>query len=116
MLAAALALAALITILLLHREADRVILTTCQEKGAHLETFQAISQKLGNKTAAEVRGVGMLCLLNGERGWEGRRAVELLLNMQPNLIFNVMLHQRIRILSRAAPCSCFNLPLGLRLR
>uniref|UniRef100_A0A8C3L3A3 GON-4-like protein n=1 Tax=Chrysolophus pictus TaxID=9089 RepID=A0A8C3L3A3_CHRPC len=36
------------------READRVILTTCQEKGAHLETFQAISQKLGNKTAAEV--------------------------------------------------------------
>ncbi|KFO90431.1 GON-4-like, partial [Buceros rhinoceros silvestris] len=36
------------------READRVILTTCQEKGAHLETFQAISQKLGNKTASEV--------------------------------------------------------------
>uniref|UniRef100_A0A8C2YDE4 GON-4-like protein n=1 Tax=Coturnix japonica TaxID=93934 RepID=A0A8C2YDE4_COTJA len=36
------------------READRVILTTCQEKGAHVETFQAISQKLGNKTAAEV--------------------------------------------------------------
>lgn len=38
------------------READRVILTTCQERGAHLETFQAISQKLGNKTASEVRG------------------------------------------------------------
>uniref|UniRef100_A0A663EPR8 GON-4-like protein n=1 Tax=Aquila chrysaetos chrysaetos TaxID=223781 RepID=A0A663EPR8_AQUCH len=36
------------------READRVILTTCQEKGAHLETFHAISQKLGNKTASEV--------------------------------------------------------------
>ncbi|XP_062454024.1 GON-4-like protein isoform X2 [Rhea pennata] len=36
------------------READRVILTTCQEKGAHLETFHAISQKLGNKTANEV--------------------------------------------------------------
>lgn len=36
------------------READRVILTTCQEKGAHLDTFQAISQKLGNKTASEV--------------------------------------------------------------
>ncbi|KAM9368502.1 GON-4-like protein [Phaethornis superciliosus] len=36
------------------READRVILTMCQEKGAHLETFQAISQKLGNKTASEV--------------------------------------------------------------
>ncbi|KAM8794443.1 GON-4-like protein [Eudromia elegans] len=36
------------------READRVILTTCQEKGAHTETFHAISQKLGNKTASEV--------------------------------------------------------------
>ncbi|KFO74314.1 GON-4-like, partial [Cuculus canorus] len=36
------------------READRVILTTCQEKGAHPETFQAISLKLGNKTANEV--------------------------------------------------------------
>ncbi|KAM6309331.1 GON-4-like protein isoform 3-T3 [Podargus strigoides] len=36
------------------READRVILTTCQEKGAQLETFHAISQKLGNKTASEV--------------------------------------------------------------
>ncbi|XP_065515976.1 GON-4-like protein isoform X2 [Lathamus discolor] len=36
------------------READRVILTTCQEKGAQLETFHAISQKLGNKTAGEV--------------------------------------------------------------
>uniref|UniRef100_A0A7M4E9E5 GON-4-like protein n=1 Tax=Crocodylus porosus TaxID=8502 RepID=A0A7M4E9E5_CROPO len=36
------------------READRVILTTCQEQGAHLETFCAISQKLGNKTANEV--------------------------------------------------------------
>nr|XP_032608726.2 GON-4-like protein isoform X2 [Taeniopygia guttata] len=36
------------------READRVILTTCQEKGAHLDTFHAISQKLGNKTASEV--------------------------------------------------------------
>jgi len=56
------ALAALITILLLHREADRVILTTCQEKGAHLETFQAISQKLGNKTAAEVRVVWKCCV------------------------------------------------------
>ncbi|XP_016159539.1 PREDICTED: GON-4-like protein [Ficedula albicollis] len=36
------------------READRVILTSCQEKGAHLDTFHAISQKLGNKTASEV--------------------------------------------------------------
>nr|XP_014130130.1 GON-4-like protein [Zonotrichia albicollis] len=36
------------------READRVILTTCQERGAHLDTFHAISQKLGNKTASEV--------------------------------------------------------------
>ncbi|XP_067395239.1 GON-4-like protein isoform X2 [Emydura macquarii macquarii] len=36
------------------READRVILTTCQERGAHLETFSTISQELGNKTASEV--------------------------------------------------------------
>ncbi|XP_010210931.1 PREDICTED: GON-4-like protein [Tinamus guttatus] len=36
------------------READRVILTSCQEKGAHGDTFHAISQKLGNKTASEV--------------------------------------------------------------
>uniref|UniRef100_K7FJ22 GON-4-like protein n=1 Tax=Pelodiscus sinensis TaxID=13735 RepID=K7FJ22_PELSI len=36
------------------READRVILTTCQERGAHLDTFSAISQQLGNKTASEV--------------------------------------------------------------
>lgn len=49
-------LAASTALVLLCREADRVILTTCQEKGAHLETFQAISQKLGNKTASEVRG------------------------------------------------------------
>uniref|UniRef100_A0A8D0HHR9 GON-4-like protein n=1 Tax=Sphenodon punctatus TaxID=8508 RepID=A0A8D0HHR9_SPHPU len=36
------------------READRVILTTCQERGAQPGTFRAISQQLGNKTAGEV--------------------------------------------------------------
>ncbi|XP_060614141.2 GON-4-like protein [Anolis sagrei] len=36
------------------READRVILTTCQERGATPDTFGAISQQLGNKTAEEV--------------------------------------------------------------
>ncbi|XP_060125604.1 GON-4-like protein isoform X3 [Zootoca vivipara] len=36
------------------READRVILTTCQERGAHPDTFSAISQQLCNKTAEEV--------------------------------------------------------------
>nr|XP_056709685.1 GON-4-like protein [Euleptes europaea] len=36
------------------READRVILTTCQERGAQQDTFRAISQQLHNKTAEEV--------------------------------------------------------------
>ncbi|XP_045060459.2 GON-4-like protein isoform X3 [Desmodus rotundus] len=36
------------------READRVILTTCQEKGAQPQTFRNISQQLGNKTPTEV--------------------------------------------------------------
>lgn len=36
------------------READRVILTTCQEQGAHQETFSAISQQLGHKTPTEI--------------------------------------------------------------
>ncbi|XP_063002335.1 GON-4-like protein [Elgaria multicarinata webbii] len=36
------------------READRVILTTCQEQGAHAATFSTISQQLRNKTAEEV--------------------------------------------------------------
>nr|XP_008119257.1 PREDICTED: LOW QUALITY PROTEIN: GON-4-like protein [Anolis carolinensis] len=36
------------------READRVILTTCQERGATPDTFGAISQRLCNKTADEV--------------------------------------------------------------
>ncbi|XP_054995866.1 GON-4-like protein isoform X1 [Sorex araneus] len=36
------------------READRVILTVCQEQGAQPQTFNAISQQLGNKTPAEV--------------------------------------------------------------
>ncbi|KAF6074554.1 hypothetical protein HJG60_005749 [Phyllostomus discolor] len=36
------------------READRVILTMCQEKGAQPQTFRNISQQLGNKTPTEV--------------------------------------------------------------
>ncbi|XP_054419108.1 GON-4-like protein isoform X2 [Pteronotus mesoamericanus] len=36
------------------READRVILTMCQEKGAQPQTFRIISQQLGNKTSTEV--------------------------------------------------------------
>lgn len=36
------------------READRVILTVCQEQGAQPQTFSVISQQLGNKTPAEV--------------------------------------------------------------
>ncbi|XP_044235137.2 GON-4-like protein isoform X5 [Ursus arctos] len=36
------------------READRVILTMCQERGAQPQTFSSISQQLGNKTPAEV--------------------------------------------------------------
>ncbi|XP_057582037.1 GON-4-like protein isoform X7 [Hippopotamus amphibius kiboko] len=36
------------------READRVILTMCQEQGAQAQTFSIISQQLGNKTPTEV--------------------------------------------------------------
>ncbi|XP_029791861.1 GON-4-like protein isoform X2 [Suricata suricatta] len=36
------------------READRVILTMCQERGAQPQTFSIISQQLGNKTPTEV--------------------------------------------------------------
>ncbi|KAJ7307369.1 hypothetical protein JRQ81_009382 [Phrynocephalus forsythii] len=36
------------------READRVILTACQDRGANLDTFRAISRQLQNKTAEEV--------------------------------------------------------------
>lgn len=39
---------------LAYREADRVILTVCQEQGAQPQTFRVISQQLGNKTPAEV--------------------------------------------------------------
>lgn len=63
---------------LLCREADRVILTSCQEKGAHLDTFHAISQKLGNKTASEVRG-------GWERGWGGREGVSIISAAQISL-------------------------------
>ncbi|XP_072284497.1 GON-4-like protein isoform X2 [Pyxicephalus adspersus] len=36
------------------READRVILTMCQERGAHEETFSAIAAQLANKSPSEV--------------------------------------------------------------
>ncbi|PIO32587.1 hypothetical protein AB205_0049560 [Aquarana catesbeiana] len=36
------------------READRVILTMCQERGAHDQTFDAVSEQLGNKSPSEV--------------------------------------------------------------
>lgn len=36
------------------READRVLLTTCQQRGARMATFRAIAGQLGNKTATEV--------------------------------------------------------------
>ncbi|XP_060905463.1 GON-4-like protein isoform X3 [Labrus mixtus] len=41
-------------VILWTREADRVILTTCQKDGANQNTFQAISILLGNKTPSEV--------------------------------------------------------------
>ncbi|XP_051577926.1 GON-4-like protein isoform X2 [Myxocyprinus asiaticus] len=41
-------------VILWTREADRVILTTCQQQGASQSTFQAVSEQLGNKTASEV--------------------------------------------------------------
>lgn len=40
--------------LLWDREADRTILTACQQKGANQRTFSAVSAQLGNKTANEV--------------------------------------------------------------
>ncbi|TNN37687.1 GON-4-like protein [Liparis tanakae] len=41
-------------VILWTREADRVILTTCQQEGANQKTFQAVSTLLGNKTPSEV--------------------------------------------------------------
>ncbi|KPP78307.1 GON-4-like protein-like [Scleropages formosus] len=41
-------------VILWTREADRVILTACQQQGANQNTFQAVSAQLGNKTASEV--------------------------------------------------------------
>ncbi|XP_062320896.1 GON-4-like protein [Osmerus eperlanus] len=41
-------------VILWTRQADRVILTTCQLQGANQSTFQAISTQLGNKTPNEV--------------------------------------------------------------
>ncbi|XP_029918856.1 GON-4-like protein isoform X2 [Myripristis murdjan] len=36
------------------READRAILTACQQRGANQSTFQLVSAQLGNKTARQV--------------------------------------------------------------
>ncbi|XP_026140651.1 GON-4-like protein [Carassius auratus] len=41
-------------VILWTREADRVILTACQQQGANQSTFQAVSEQLGNKTPSEV--------------------------------------------------------------
>ncbi|XP_035991560.1 GON-4-like protein isoform X2 [Fundulus heteroclitus] len=41
-------------VILWTREADRVILTKCQQEGANQHTFQAISNLLSNKTPTEV--------------------------------------------------------------
>ncbi|KAM4690044.1 GON-4-like protein [Rhinophrynus dorsalis] len=41
-------------VILWTREADRVILTMCQERGAREETFTAVSLQLGNKSPEEV--------------------------------------------------------------
>ncbi|XP_041650239.1 GON-4-like protein [Cheilinus undulatus] len=51
-------------VILWTREADRVILTTCQQEGANQNTFQAISTLLGNKTPSEVarRFQDLMCL------------------------------------------------------
>uniref|UniRef100_A0A8C7G7T6 GON-4-like protein n=1 Tax=Oncorhynchus kisutch TaxID=8019 RepID=A0A8C7G7T6_ONCKI len=42
-------------VILWTREADRAILTACQQKGANKITFEAVSAQLGNKTGNEVR-------------------------------------------------------------
>ncbi|TDG95873.1 hypothetical protein EPR50_G00244370 [Perca flavescens] len=41
-------------VILWTREADRVILTRCQQEGANQNTFQAVSTLLGNKSPSEV--------------------------------------------------------------
>ncbi|XP_039623540.1 GON-4-like protein isoform X1 [Polypterus senegalus] len=41
-------------VILWTREADRVILTNCQQLGANQQSFQSISEQLGNKTSTEV--------------------------------------------------------------
>ncbi|XP_038133106.1 GON-4-like protein [Cyprinodon tularosa] len=37
------------------READRAILTACQQRGANMKTFRQVSSQLGNKTVEQVR-------------------------------------------------------------
>ncbi|XP_061737827.1 GON-4-like protein isoform X2 [Nerophis ophidion] len=51
-------------VILWTREADRVILTACQQEGANQSTFQSISSLLGNKTPSEVsrRFRDLMCL------------------------------------------------------
>ncbi|XP_054638264.1 GON-4-like protein isoform X2 [Dunckerocampus dactyliophorus] len=51
-------------VILWTREADRVILTACQQEGANQNTFQSISSLLGNKTPSEVsrRFRDLMCL------------------------------------------------------
>lgn len=51
-----------LTLLLFFREADRVILTTCQQEGANQNTFQSVSTLLGNKTPSEVIGCSVFSL------------------------------------------------------
>ncbi|KAF7646551.1 hypothetical protein LDENG_00185790 [Lucifuga dentata] len=43
-------------VILWTREVDRVILTTCQQRGANHKTFKLLSAQLGNKTAQQVKG------------------------------------------------------------
>lgn len=45
----------------LFSEADRTILTACKQRGANWKTFRHVSAQLGNKTAQQVRGAGLLC-------------------------------------------------------
>lgn len=44
----------ILILVLFFREADRVILTICQQEGANQNSFQSISSLLGNKTPSEV--------------------------------------------------------------
>lgn len=88
-----------VLLVLLCREADRVILTTCQEKGAHLDTFHAISQKLGNKTASEVRVLG-----------RGAGKVRVLSHQPPKLQFDDKIISVANKSNQTKPCSVLVVP------